>query len=319
MSRWTNLIKRQESTPNKGSGGMVEYRGNVTHTADGTYEGTISWQQNPSSQVSSHFIVGKNPGQWCQMVDDADSAWTQKAGNGHWLSVENEGHGDQGEPLTAWQIEANAQILAEAHRRHGVPLQIANDPNGKGLGHHSMGGTGCTQWDWGHCGCPGTVIINQKKAIVTRAQQIINPPPPVPAPVGIISIKALVNGKYVSADQAGKAPLIANRDAVGPWEQFDLIELPNGYVALRSHANSLYVCADNSGESPLIANRSSIGPWESFTFIQRWDGSTGIRALANDRIVTNEKGDHPLSASRDQLSSWEMFAILPAVPPPAKA
>lgn len=173
MARWTDLIPRQLSTVNKNSGGMVEYRGLVLHTAEGGYEGTISWQQNPSSQVSSHFVVGKASGQWAQMMDDTDGAWTQRAGNYHWLSSENEGFGgSKHEPLTGWQVEANAQLLAAAHRRHGVPLQIATDPNGKGLGHHSMG----CNWPggaWGHCECPGPQIIGQKGAILARAQAIV--------------------------------------------------------------------------------------------------------------------------------------------------
>ncbi|MBM0279348.1 fascin domain-containing protein, partial [Micromonospora tarensis] len=30
-------------------------------------------------------------------------------------------------------------------------------------------------------------------------------------------------GQYVSAENAGRAPLIANRTAIGPWERFDLV------------------------------------------------------------------------------------------------
>jgi hypothetical protein len=33
----------------------------------------------------------------------------------------------------------------------------------------------------------------------------------------------LVNGFYVCAENAGAAALIANRTAIGPWEQFDLV------------------------------------------------------------------------------------------------
>jgi N-acetylmuramoyl-L-alanine amidase-like protein len=173
MARWTNLISRQESTGNRNAGGMREFRGLVVHTAEGSYEGTISWQQNPASAVSSQFVVGKNPGEWAQMMDDHDEAWTQRDGNGHWLSSENAGFGSRGEALTAWQVEANAQLLAEAHRRYGVPLEVAVNPNGRGLGHHSMGGTGCTQWNWGHCDCPGAAIIAQKSAVVARAQELV--------------------------------------------------------------------------------------------------------------------------------------------------
>jgi uncharacterized membrane protein (GlpM family) len=37
-----------------------------------------------------------------------------------------------------------------------------------------------------------------------------------------VSLMADTNGKYVTAENAGAAALIANRDAVGPWEEFDL-------------------------------------------------------------------------------------------------
>jgi hypothetical protein len=32
-----------------------------------------------------------------------------------------------------------------------------------------------------------------------------------------------VNGQYVTAEDGGASPLIANRTAVGVWEKFDLI------------------------------------------------------------------------------------------------
>jgi hypothetical protein len=36
-------------------------------------------------------------------------------------------------------------------------------------------------------------------------------------------LRAQANGKIVTADNAGANPLIANRTAIGPWEEFDLI------------------------------------------------------------------------------------------------
>lgn len=175
MARWTDFITRQEDTANKRPGGMVEFRGVVIHTAEGYYEGTISWEKNRSAQVSSHFVTGKNSGQVAQMMDDHDGAWTQIAGNYHWLSVENEGFGSKGRALTDWQCEVNARILFEAHTRFGVPLQLANDPSGRGLGHHSMGGSA-----WGHLDCPGPVIIAQKQHILdlARAMAGVTPTPP---------------------------------------------------------------------------------------------------------------------------------------------
>ncbi len=171
MARWKDLAPRQESTSNQG-GSMVEVRGVVLHIAEGSYEGTISWQKNATSDVSSHFIKGKNDGEDCQMVDTATAAWTQKAGNGHWLSIENAG--SVPDKLTASQVEFAAQILARAHEVYKVPLQVTSDPDGKGLGHHSMGSHPGYADDWGHSQCPGSNIINQKSAIVARAKEIVN-------------------------------------------------------------------------------------------------------------------------------------------------
>jgi hypothetical protein len=83
----------------------------------------------------------------------------------------------------------------------------------------------------------------------------------------VISLRAHANGKIVTADNAGASPLIANRTAIGPWEQFDLINNSDGSVSFRAHANGDIVTADNAGASPLIANRTAIGPWEEFDLI----------------------------------------------------
>jgi hypothetical protein len=72
---------------------------------------------------------------------------------------------------------------------------------------------------------------------------------------------------YVTADNAGASPLIANRTAIGTWETFQLIRNSNGTVSLLALANTMYVTAENAGASPLIANRTAIGTWEQFDLI----------------------------------------------------
>lgn len=166
MGWWTDLAEKHAGTPNHG-GPMVEQRGAVEHIAAGTYAGTIAWQMNPTAQVSSHFIVAKD-GRITQMLDTTVTAWTQQLGNGHWVSIENEGQ--VGDSLTPQQVEASAQLFARGHREHGWLLQIADAPSGRGLGHHSMGAENGVQW--GHSACPGAPIKAQKPAIVARAIQI---------------------------------------------------------------------------------------------------------------------------------------------------
>ena len=83
MARWTNVAAwRGPAANNFGDGDYVErepadalteVRGLVVHIADGTFAGTISWERNPASNVSSHFVAAKD-GRLAQMVDTHDRA-----------------------------------------------------------------------------------------------------------------------------------------------------------------------------------------------------------------------------------------------------
>ncbi|HEY0805335.1 MAG TPA: glycoside hydrolase family 3 C-terminal domain-containing protein, partial [Pseudonocardiaceae bacterium] len=127
----------------------------------------------------------------------------------------------------------------------------------------------------------------------------------------VISLRAHANGNIVTADNAGASPLIANRTAIGPWEQFDEIDLGNGNIALRAHANGNIVTADNAGTSPLIANRTAVGQWETFGLIHNADGSISLRAMANNNIVTADNaGSSPLIANRTAIGPWEEFDLI---------
>lgn len=66
-----------------------------------------------------------------------------------------------------------------------------------------------------------------------------------------VSLKAHANNKFVTAENTGTDPLIANRDTVGLWETFDEVDLGNGKIALRAHANNKYVItAEDAGPQP---------------------------------------------------------------------
>jgi hypothetical protein len=129
----------------------------------------------------------------------------------------------------------------------------------------------------------------------------------------VISLKALANNQYVSADNTGTSPLIANRTSVGTWEQFTLVDAGSGNVALLAHANNQYVCADNTGTSPLIANRTSVGTWESFQLIKNSNGTVSFKALANNQYVcADNTGTSPLIANRTSIGTWEQFTMATA-------
>ena len=129
-----------------------------------------------------------------------------------------------------------------------------------------------------------------------------------PAAAAPVAFRARVNSRYVVAESAGAKPLIANRTAIGLWEQFDVIDAGGGFVALRSRANGKYVVAESAGTQPLIANRTAIGPWEKFTIINNSDGTISLRANANGRYVVAESaGAKPLIANRTAIGLWEKF------------
>lgn len=180
MTRIGKLAGRpieQHRSPNVG-GKMSSVRGIVLHIAQGTYRGTISWQMNPnqryasggSTTTSSTWIVGRAEGEWAQMADTDIIAWCQRGGSRDWHSIELAGYAPAAP--TAWQIEAAAQLLAWHHRTYGTPLQVADHPGERGLGHHSMD----REWlgeEWGHDECPGAGVTAAKSAIVARAKAIM--------------------------------------------------------------------------------------------------------------------------------------------------
>ncbi|MEE4542631.1 hypothetical protein V2S66_11715 [Streptomyces sp. V4-01] len=127
----------------------------------------------------------------------------------------------------------------------------------------------------------------------------------------VVSLRAHANGDYVTADNAGASPLIANRTAIGQWEQFDLIDSGDGYVSLRAHANSKYVTADNAGAAPLLAKVDAIGTWEQYQLVHNGDGSVSLKARVNGDYVTAENaGAAALIANRTAIGPWEEFDLV---------
>jgi GH25 family lysozyme M1 (1,4-beta-N-acetylmuramidase) len=130
-----------------------------------------------------------------------------------------------------------------------------------------------------------------------------------------ISLLARANNRYVTAASAGTEPLIADRTAIGSWEQFSVVDAGSGFVGLLAHADRRYVTAESAGSQPLIANRTAIGSWEKFRIVSNADGTVSLLANANNRYVTAEgAGTKPLIANRTAIGTWEKFD---RVSPPA--
>jgi alpha-L-fucosidase 2 len=130
-------------------------------------------------------------------------------------------------------------------------------------------------------------------------------------PGGGTALRAAANNQYVSAANAGAAPLIANAAAIGAWERFDIVDQGGGNVALRARVNNQFVCAENAGAQSLIANRPSAGSWETFARVNNSDGTISLRATVNNKYVTAENGGaDALIANRDSIGPWEKFTLV---------
>lgn len=105
----------------------------VIHIAEGWLAGGYSWFNNPTSQVSSHFMIGKNGEIW-QFVSEDDTAWhAGGVANASWsklkpginpnlytIGIENEGF--TGEQFTEEMYAANAYLIAKMAQKYNIPI-----------------------------------------------------------------------------------------------------------------------------------------------------------------------------------------------------
>ncbi len=139
---------------------------------------------------------------------------------------------------------------------------------------------------------------------------------------GLISLKSH-HGKYLVAEADGR--LNANRDRIGSWEKFKLLD-PNNTgstrevkygdtISLRSH-HGKYVVAEADGRAN--ANRDAIGAWEKWTV---WDpnnpnsravipdnGRMALKSYHNKYMVA--EANHTVNANRSAIGPWETWAII---------
>ena len=109
------------------------------------------------------------------------------------------------------------------------------------------------------------------------------------------------NGQYVCAENAGGAPLSANRSAIGPWETFEMSMRENNKVSLRA-CNGLFVCAEGGGDGEVVANRQKVGGWESFELIDKGDNKIALRAF-NGKFLSAEPRRGMRRAATDDNST----------------
>jgi len=122
----------------------------------------------------------------------------------------------------------------------------------------------------------------------------------------IVALQA-ANGQYLCAEGSRGGAVVANRNAIGAWEIFKLIDRGNGSVALQA-ANGQYLCAEGSGGGAVVANRNAIGAWETFKLISLKE--VALKASNGQYVCAEGGGGHGVVANRNAIGAWETFRLI---------
>ncbi|MEU0098106.1 peptidoglycan-binding protein [Streptomyces sp. NPDC006267] len=119
----------------------------VLHVTQGSYAGSISWFQNPASQVSAHYVIRSSDGEVTQTVRDKDTAWHARSANASSVGIEHEGWVDNPAWFTDTMYRSSAALTSHLSAKFGIPKDRAHI-----VGHSEVPGNDHTDpgvhWDW---------------------------------------------------------------------------------------------------------------------------------------------------------------------------
>lgn len=172
----------------------------VIHVADGTYDGTLAWFQNPTASVSAHFTVGLD-GRIGQSVSLSDAAWQSGAWemNLRSVGIEHEGQPSKGPwtPTTA-QLAASADLVSTLCQRFNIPADRTHI-----IGHNEVNPGRAAR-----ANCPGPTW--PWPDYIARVQACLAPPPAhLPDPLDKQTIRLFDPSTNL---QVGTASLITGTD-----------------------------------------------------------------------------------------------------------
>lgn len=134
-----NIVDRL-GTANKGPrlGGMKPSMIVIHGDAGQTEAGTISWILNPTSQVSYHYLIGRD-GAVYRLVDESERAW--HAGRSEWPGMTDSKNSVNSSSIGVClansgteqyrdaQYDAAAELVADIMRRHAIGVELVRGHN----------------------------------------------------------------------------------------------------------------------------------------------------------------------------------------------
>jgi N-acetyl-anhydromuramyl-L-alanine amidase AmpD len=121
----------------------------VVHVTQGSYAGSISWFQNPDSNVSAHYVIRSSDGQVTQTVRDKDTAYHARSGNPYSVGIEHEGYVDNPAWFTDAMYRSSAALTRHLADKYGIPKDRAHI-----VGHSEVPNNDHTDpgpnWNWSY-------------------------------------------------------------------------------------------------------------------------------------------------------------------------
>lgn len=148
------------SSQNYATGRTTAVNKVVVHVTQGSYAGSISWFQNPASQVSAHYVIRSSDGEITQTVRDSNTAWHARSANASSIGLEHEGWVDNPAWFTDAMYRSSAALTSHLAARYSIPKNRTHI-----VGHSEVPGNDHTDpgkhWDWNYYmqlvgGSPGT-------------------------------------------------------------------------------------------------------------------------------------------------------------------
>ena len=115
-----------------------------------------------------------------------------------------------------------------------------------------------------------------------------------------VSFKCDDGQHYLCAEEDGR--VVADRTAVGPWEQWALESVGTGWALKSAHGR--YLCAELDGS--VVANREAVGPWETW-LVEVSAGRVSFKSAHGKYLVAEGGGGSVVRANRDAIGPWEQF------------
>lgn len=116
------------------------------------------------------------------------------------------------------------------------------------------------------------------------------------------------NGQYLCAENGGADQLVANREDIGEWETFILVDLGKGLVALRGN-NGDYVSVYGD-EKKVYVDNNQINKWNTFQLITMDNNKIALKTHNKKYLCAENGGGREVVADRTQVGDWESFKLI---------